>query len=142
MRAPQDPSWWNDVHSSAWDRSKEALRRDWEQTKADWGVGGHELNQSLGDTLRQASGQEPTPPGNRPNALPSGDLGWADAEPSIRYGYGAGLHHAESDWDDELEGRLRRDWETTLTDTPWVRVKHAVRRGWDSARRPASVQRR
>ena len=57
-------------------------------------------------------------------------------------GYDAGMHHIDSDWDEALEGRLRQDWETTLTDTPWVRVKQAVRRGWDSAKGPASVERR
>jgi hypothetical protein len=139
MRAPKDPSWWNEVHSSAWERSKEALRRDWEQTKADLGAGGHELNQSLGDTLEQATGRQPTPPGNRPNPPPRSDLAWADAEPSVRYGYGAGIHHADSEWHEGLEIKLRRDWETTLADTPWEHVKQAVRRGWDSAKGPPPV---
>lgn len=142
MNAPKEPSWWSDVHSSAWERSKEALRRDWEQTKADLGAGGHELNQSIGDTLKQATGQQPAPPGNRPNSAEPDDLAWADAERSVRYGYGAAIHHADSNWDEELEGRLRKDWETTLTDTPWVRVKQAVRRGWDSAKGPAPAARR
>jgi len=142
MSARQDPNWWNDEHSSAWERSKEALRRDWEQTKADWGAGGRELNQTFGDTLRQATGQQPTPPADRPSPSPSNDLAWADAQPAMRFGYGAGMYHVDSDWDKALEGRLRQDWETTLTDTPWVRVKQAVRRGWDSAKGPASVERR
>jgi hypothetical protein len=130
------------MHSSAWERAKEALRRDWEQTKADFGVGGHELNQELGDTLQQARGQQPTPPDNRPNPPPINDVAWADAERSVRYGYGAAIHHADRNWDDDLEAGLRKDWETTLTDTPWIRVKQAVRRGWDSAKRPAPAARR
>jgi len=138
MSTPQNPSWWNEVHSSAWESSKEALRRDWEQTKADLGAGGHELNQSVADTLKQASGQQPTPPGNRPNPPDVDDLDWAAAEQSVRYGYGAGIQHPDAAWDDALEGRLRQDWETTLTDTPWVKVKHAVKRGWDSAKSPAA----
>lgn len=142
MQAPKDPTWWNDAHSSAWERAKEALRRDWEQTKADIGAGGHELNQSVGDTLKQASGQQPTPPGNRPNPPAPNPLIWDDAEPSVRYGYGAALHHADRHWDEALESRLRQDWETTLTDTPWVKVKHAVRRGWDSAKGPAPAAKR
>jgi hypothetical protein len=142
MQPPNDPSWWNDEHSSAWERSKEALRRDWEQTKADLGVGGHELNQSVGDTLKQAGGQQATPPGNRPNPAPINDLAWDEAESSVRYGYGAAIHHASSHWDEALESRLREDWQTTLTDTPWVKVKHAVRRGWDSAKGPAPAAQR
>lgn len=142
MRAPKDPSWWNDVHSSAWQRSKEALRRDWEQTKADLGAGGHELNQSFGDTLRQAGGQQPTPPANRPNPTSSDGLPWIDVQSAIRFGYGAALHHEDRDWDEGVEGSLKEDWETTATDSPWVRVKQAVRRGWDSAKGPAPVERR
>ena len=30
------PAWWSKQHDSAWDHVKEALRRDWEQTKSDY----------------------------------------------------------------------------------------------------------
>lgn len=57
------PPWWNDMHTSRWDRVKEAIRRDWEQTKADFSkTAGAELNQNLGDTLKQAVGVAPLPP--------------------------------------------------------------------------------
>ncbi len=46
----------------------DALRRDWEQTKEDVpGLQGSELNQDVRDTLRQASGQQQTPPPDAPN---------------------------------------------------------------------------
>lgn len=131
----KDPSWWTDEHSSAWDRTKQALRRDWEQTKADVSSSGHELNQSLGDTLKQATGKEAIPPGNVPN-LGSGS-GWADEEPALRYGYGARQYYAGAgeEWDDELEGKLKNDWDSTSNDSSWDRVKGAVRRGWESVKR-------
>lgn len=57
------PSWWNDQHTSDWDRVKEALRRDWEQTKADFKVDGAvDLNQNVADTVKQAVGEQPVPP--------------------------------------------------------------------------------
>jgi uncharacterized membrane protein YqiK len=57
------PTWWNDAYTSDWDRVKEALRRDWEQTKSDFSVGhAVELNQSLTDTIKQAVGDAPVPP--------------------------------------------------------------------------------
>lgn len=57
------PAWWNDAHTSDWDRVKEALRRDWEQTKADFSVGDAvELNQNAADTIKQAVGSDPVPP--------------------------------------------------------------------------------
>ena len=62
------PPWWNDEHASAWDRIKESVRRDWEQTMHDLSIhGGHELNQQIGDTLKQAAGKEAIPQDDRPN---------------------------------------------------------------------------
>jgi hypothetical protein len=63
MNKPNDPSWWNDTHTSNWDNVKGALERDWEQTKSDLSAtDGRQLNQGLGDTLLQATGQESIPP--------------------------------------------------------------------------------
>ncbi len=59
----RNPQWWNEQHTSTWDRVKEALRRDWEQTKSDFSSkGGTDLNQNVGDTVKQAAGQAPVPP--------------------------------------------------------------------------------
>lgn len=47
---------------------KEALRRDWEQTKHDFSKKhGEQLDQDVGDTLKQAAGKEPVPPRGIPN---------------------------------------------------------------------------
>jgi len=57
------PAWWNDAYTSDWDRVKEALRRDWEQTKADFSIGhAVDLNQNVADTIKQAVGDQPVPP--------------------------------------------------------------------------------
>ena len=46
----------------------EALERDWEQTKSDLpGLEGKDLDQDVDDTVKQATGKEPTPPDNQPN---------------------------------------------------------------------------
>jgi hypothetical protein len=56
------PSWWTEKHASDWDRVKSALERDWEQTKADVAPGqGHQLNQSIVDTVKQSVGSAPIP---------------------------------------------------------------------------------
>jgi len=70
------PAWWSEGNSSSWDRMKAAIRRDWEQTKADFGgVGsGKDLNQNAGDTVRQASGKQPVPPVQMPNSPSPDDL--------------------------------------------------------------------
>ena len=134
--ALRDPSWWNDEHSTNWERVKKAMRRDWEQTKADVSDGGQELNQSVGDTVRQAMGKEPIPPGGFAN--PDGKHitfhNWDDVEPAVRYGYGARQFYGEADWNDDLESKLRKDW-TSDEEGSWDKVKHAVHRGWDSVKR-------
>jgi hypothetical protein len=56
------PVWWTEQHTSEWNHVKEALQRDWEQTKADFAVdGSRKLNQSAADTVMQAFGAEPIP---------------------------------------------------------------------------------
>jgi len=45
-----------------------ALKRDWEQTKADLpGLEGKNIRQDVGDTLQQAAGKKPAPPESKPN---------------------------------------------------------------------------
>jgi hypothetical protein len=131
----RNPSWWTDSHTSGWERTKEALRRDWEQTKADLTDGGRELNQDVGNTVKQATGKEPIPPGNVANAPDS----WQELEPAMRYGHGARQHYSNAEWDawnERLEARLRDDWKSSGNEeSSWDRVKHAVRRGWESVKR-------
>ena len=83
------PPWWNEGYASAWDRAKEAFRRDWEQTKKDMHLkGGHELNQGARDTMKQAAGKQAIPADDRAN--PPKVIGdWNDLELPIEYGYGA-----------------------------------------------------
>ena len=141
MATTRDPGWWSEQHTSAWERIKAAFRRDWEQTKADMpGSAGRDLNQNVGDTLKQAAGSAPIPPANqatrpdyddRPTA---GD--WERDEGAHRYGFGAqrqyGREHA--DWDDRLESKLREEWTDLRTGRTWDETRAAVRRGWDRAR--------
>lgn len=56
------PPWWSEKHNSAWDHAKQALRRDWEQTKADFTANsGVQLNQTAADTVMQATGTAAVP---------------------------------------------------------------------------------
>ena len=49
------PSFWTPRQDSAWERIKEALHRDWLQTKRNFMLeGGAELGQSAADTLEKA----------------------------------------------------------------------------------------
>lgn len=135
MMSEWRPSWWsNQVHGSAWERACEAMRRDWTQTKHDLGVGGHEMNQSVADTVMQAAGKEHLP--TYAQANPPKVIGeWTAAEGSYRYGlaahsqYGAQYPH----WTPELEAKLQAEWMSALGSPGelWVAVTHMVRRGYE-----------
>ncbi|HEY0194525.1 MAG TPA: hypothetical protein VGC42_25610, partial [Kofleriaceae bacterium] len=116
--ADNNPHWWNNEHTSTWDRVKAALRRDWEQTKAD--VSSHhgaELNQGVADTVKQAVGTAPVPPGNQPIA----DDKWEDVEVGHRYGVGARQHHGatDPDWNDRVEAKLKTEWQDLKSGRTW-----------------------
>jgi hypothetical protein len=134
----KNPTWWNDKHNSAWDHVKEALARDWEQTKADFSkTRGHELNQNAADTAKQAAGTTTPPPANVPNAKPADD--YHAAEPAIRYGHGAASQYAETkDWNPGLESKLKSEWEELKSGRDWESMKGYVRHGWNKARHPKS----
>lgn len=138
--ATNNPKWWNNDHDSAWQRTKEAIKRDWEQTKADLTGGGRDLNQDLSDTVKQATGSAPIPPRNTPNAPDAGDLKrqarkasrWEDVEDPVRYGYGAGRHY-QGEYA-QSEGELRQQWSSSNPGGNWDDVADHVRYGWTRAR--------
>lgn len=126
------PSWWTLQDSSRWDRVREALHRDWDQTKHDLHAGGHELNQKLTDTVEQAAGKKPMPPIDKAN--PPKVIGqWEDAETAIGYGYAARDHFGDQhpEWNDDLERRLAADWNT---ERPWSEIVRYVRHGYEVKR--------
>lgn len=126
--AHANPKWWTDEHTSTWERAKEALKRDWEQTKHDFGSKkAADLHQSAGDTVKQAVGAAPIPPG------PDGDA-WDREEPGVRYGWGARSQYRDhADWDDKLEAKLREEWSDLKTGRTWDEAKGSVRSGWTRA---------
>lgn len=121
------PRWWKADHESAWERVKAAFRRDWEQTKHDVSKKhGRDLDQDVGDTVKQAVGKEPV-----------GSETWDAAEPAIRYGHGASAQYKADgdDWNDRVESKLREEWGDLKSGRTWDEVKSHVRSGWDRGRR-------
>lgn len=124
-----NPSWWSDKHEGAWDRVKHAMKRDWEQTKADWSKAGHELDQGVGDTVKQMAGKEAIPPADVPNPKEA----WETVEPAMRYGTGARVQYGDEygKWDDRLEAKLADEWKRVESSRPWAQVKARVQRAFD-----------
>jgi hypothetical protein len=127
MNQYKNPKWWTKENDSAWERTKAAFKRDWDQTKHDMGGKEPNTNQKAGNTARQASGKEVIPP----RGVPAYD----EVEPAYRYGYGARSKYGSDypDWDDELEAQLKGEWEeiAPARKQTWMQDRAAIRRGWD-----------
>ncbi len=132
------PVWYTPEHDSAWGKIKAAFRRDWQQTEHDFGAKVPDLNQNAGDTIAQATGSKPVPPGNAPTPdSQSTTTAFRDEdEPAYRYGYAAYRHHAETaqdepgSWED-AQSTFAREWQDK---NEWERNQEAIRRGWNYGR--------
>ena len=149
------PHWWTTQDTGAWERVREAFARDWEQTKADFtSTDGQDLDQNVGDTVKQAVGKEDIPARGMPNQkmarpdrskkakpemhkhkpkdeVPGHDYG--RAEPALRYGFGASRHF-EGTWDPKVESELHREWDELYPGRDWDEDKRDVRSGWERGR--------
>jgi hypothetical protein len=135
MLTTSNPSGWNSARDSGWDRVKEAVHRDWEQTKQDLHVaGGHELNQGVLDTLGQAANREAIPGNNRPNR-PKVIGSWDEAEMPIGFGYDARRQYgaAHPGWNAYIEETLRAEWarRRDASEREWGDVSGWVRYGYE-----------
>ena len=129
------PKWWNQEHDSAWDRVKDAMKRDWEQTKSDLTGGrkGRDIDQDVDDTVKQAAGKQAIPPATMKNPPDIDDKDWKRVEEDYRYGVGARRQYGTTyrDWDDRLEGKLKEEWTDLKSGRTWDEVRSSVRRGWE-----------
>lgn len=125
MSQYKNPTWWTPNEDSAWERTKAAFKRDWDQTKHDMGGKQPDTDQQATDTVKQAAGKEAIPRRGAPT--------FDKAEPAYRFGYGARSHFGKkySQWDPNLEKELRRDWTATYPNSNWDEDAEYIRKGWD-----------
>lgn len=125
------PSWYTDEDDSAWERVKDAFRRDWKQTKHDFGGNEPDLGQSAGDTISQATGSQPIPSNSMPRPVVGDeydDVFDDEHETAYRYGFAAYRHlGSQSDWNQSTIDQLRQEWGD---DADWELNHDAVRKGW------------
>lgn len=117
------PTWYTDEDDTAWSKVREAFRRDWMQTKHDFGGNEPDLNQQVGDTVSQAAGRSPIPAPNQKTPHPRSDSYRDEDESAYKYGYAAS-RHLGTEWDEDA---LRKDWGDS---SDWDHQREAVRRGW------------
>ena len=120
----KNPTWWTSENDTAWDRTKAAFKRDWDQPKHDLGGKQPDTDQQVSDTVKQAAGKEIIPPRGTP--------AYETAEPAYRFGYGARSHYGKRypQWDSQLETELQRDWQTTNPDRKWADDKQYIHDAW------------
>lgn len=123
----KNPAWWTDECEDSWERVKLAMKRDWDQTKHDFGGHQPDTHQNARHTTRQASGREIIPPRGQP--------AYEELEPAYRFGYAARFEYGDlyPDWGDELETQLKHDWErmAPARKKTWMQDLAAIRFGWD-----------
>lgn len=101
---------------SAWERTKAALKNDWEQTKSDLGSdSARDMDQDVDDTVKQAAGS---------------DDAFENREQAFRFGYVARDHYGDryDGWTPELDRRLRNDYSGDYDrDRPFIRHAYEFR---------------
>ena len=107
---------------------------DWEQTKADFSKDkGHELNQNVGDTVKQAAGKKHIPSGAQPDDKPESKA-YDRIEPRAPLRLQrVESHFAEhTRWDASLETKMRDEWNKLHADQKFsdeVKGRRAPRLG-------------
>lgn len=143
--ANHQPTWWTKELDTGWDRFKDAMQRDWDQTKFDLGAKHvRDIDQDIDDTVRQAAGTQEIPPRGVPNA----DAHTKEAlnvahdrdryTEALRYGYGAAstdTYRSHQSWDDKLEMKMKQEWQDLKSGRTWDEVKLAVKSSFEKARR-------
>lgn len=109
-------AYYTDEEMSTWDRVKKALANDWEQTKADFGSDtSRDMDQDVDDTFKQMAGA---------------DDAFENREQAFRFGYAAQNRYSQDypAWNDELEARLRQDYDGDYqTDRRYIRHAYEYR---------------
>ncbi|HXC34758.1 MAG TPA: hypothetical protein VNV43_02725 [Candidatus Acidoferrales bacterium] len=125
MASYKNPSWWTKDNDSAWDRIKEAFKRDWDQTRHDLGGKQPDTAPNVNNTVEQASGNQPIPPRGTPV--------YEDAGSAFRFGYGARSFYRQKypQWDASLEAELRREWKASCPQGNWREDVECIREAWE-----------
>jgi hypothetical protein len=150
-------SYWDEnKHGSAWERVKEAIKRDWVQTKADFNAHPGAPNplyvtNELDDRPQGATASAETTTGQnviRPGGVqdPKGFTKTRDVKEgerlehefednlvAIEYGFVAHEYYGPrfGDWNEEVERKLESEWNPQETGMKFDQAKRYVKKGWD-----------
>jgi hypothetical protein len=136
-RRYSEPVWWTVEHTVIWEEHLPSLRADFQRRAAEKRRA--QLTRQGPDDVVVQQGAEAPRNVDVEHAHVVGDNNWEvgttweQIEPALRYGVGVRAQYPHyTHWTDELDARLRREWEETNPPSTWEKVKRAVRRGFES----------
>jgi hypothetical protein len=135
-----EPAWWSAQHTTVWEEHQPWLKSEFQRRSAEQNRA-QIASQGPDDSVFQKG--QPTPRNvdvEHAVAVPDNNwevgTSWEQVEPGIRYGVGARAQYPHHErWNDEVEARLRQEWEETNEPSTWQKVKRAVRHGFEFKRK-------
>jgi hypothetical protein len=129
------PVWWTVEHTVIWETAEPSLRKDFEQRSAERNRAQMKA-QGTDDAVFQRDAATPRNVDvEHAHRVPDEDWevgdDWDEIRPALRYGVGARARYPESSWSEEVEQRLREDWNKSYEPSAWQKLKRAVRRGFE-----------
>ena len=129
-----------------WDDHFEAeLKENWNELKRDsrlaWDKARYAVKDAFDRTDRTYTAYRNTDqyfePRYSSTEYYSDEHAFDDYRPAYRFGTYARTRYPERDWDDQLEAKLKAEWEEFKGDTSlaWNRAKYAVKDAWHSVER-------
>ncbi|MFI5298000.1 MAG: hypothetical protein ACHREM_07870 [Polyangiales bacterium] len=129
METSSNPAWWTERHQTAWERVKDAIKRDWRKMK---GAVGHPIGHEPDGVGASTASRGANGVRDLSVHLPSKSRSWKDAEPAVRFGGGARAYFAEdTEWDTDLDRRLAVEWTRFYPNRPWYQERDDARHGWE-----------
>ena len=134
---PRQPVWWTVEYTVIWEAAEPSLRADFERRKAARNRA-KLARQGPDDVVLQRTEDVPRNVDvEHAHRVPDqnwevGEDDWDEVRTAMRYGVGARKQYPDAaGWNDELEARLKEDWEKTYEPSAWQKLKRFVRHGFE-----------
>lgn len=134
------PIWWTIEHTVIWEVAEPVLRDEFERRKGEAQRAQIKAQGADNSVFQHGSVTPRNVDIEHAHLVPDDDweLGadWHQVQPAVRFGVGARSQFGDdATWNDEVETRLRADWDKSYEPSTWERLKRAVRRGFEFKRR-------
>jgi hypothetical protein len=133
------PTWWTVEHTIIWEVAEPVLRDEFERRKGEAQRAQIKAQGADNSVFQHGTVTPRNVDVDHAHLVPDDDweLGaeWHQLKPAFRFGVGARSQFGDdATWDENVETRLREDWDKSYEPSTWERVKRAVRRGFEFRR--------